>query len=369
MPAFCMTEAVHSVQPPRMALVRPVGTMSFAATGGHLPKEVCRQVVDEFGDWRGSGRSVLELPFTSLQYREWQAGIESDLRCLLTLPDNYRVLFMQGGASAQFSLVPMNLLCGGYAAYADSGYWAKRAIREARRYCEVKVLVPHEAPAPQAAYWHITSNETVEGWQYRAFPDSRVVPLVADMTADFLTRPVDVSRFGLIYASAQKNVGAAGLTIVIVRDDLVGRALPATPSAFDYHVVAQDDSRYNTPPMFAVYVASLVFAWLRDNGGLPAMQTAAMRKSGMLYDAIDASNGFYRCDVGGDARSVVNVCFSVTNEALTGMFLREAQAEGMLDLAGHLHAGGIRASVYNAVPEESVRALAGFMKEFARRRG
>jgi len=343
--------------------------VSFAATGGKLPNEVLRQVMHDLGDWHGSGHSVLELPFTTLDYRELQARVESDLRCLLNLPDSYRVLFMQGGASAQFSLVPMNLLSGGYAAYADSGYWSKRAVREAGRYCKVEVVAPYQTPSAQAAYLHVTSNETVEGWQYHTFPDSRAVPLVADMTADFLTRPLDVSRFGLIYASAQKNIGAAGLTVVIVRNDLIGHALPATPSAFDYRVLAQNDSRYNTPPTFAVHVAGLVFAWLRSNGGLPAMQAAARRKSALLYDVIDASGGFYRCVVGHDARSMVNVCFSVTDEALTGVFVREAEEHGMLHLAGHSHGGGIRASLYNAVPEEAVRALSGFMKDFARRRG
>jgi phosphoserine aminotransferase len=266
----------------------------------------------------------------------------------------------------------MNLLRGAQSAcYADTGYWSRRAIAEASRYCRVEVAPPNGPPGEvgRSAYLHITSNETAEGRQYRAFPRTGALPLVADMTSDLLTRPIDVSLFGLIYASAQKNIGAAGLTVIIVREDLLGGALPATPTAFDYRVQAQNNSLYNTPPIFAVHLAGLVFRWLLSRGGLESMRAAGERKSARLYAAIDRSGGFYRCEAAPDDRSHVNVCFKLADAALTAEFLREAESEGMLHLGGHPRVGGIRASLYNAVSEEAVSALADFMAEFARRRG
>lgn len=356
----------------RGGCVRSVGgTVSFSASGGHLPNEVLAQAIRELSEWRGTGQGVLELPFTGPAFKDLQAGAMSSLRALLRLPEGYRVLFMQGGASTQFSLVPMNLLRGKEtASYTDTGYWSKRAIAEALRYCRIELLPPHGLPAtPGTAYLHVTSNETADGWQYREFPDTGGLPLVADMTSDFLTRPIDVSRFGLIYASAQKNIGVAGLTVVIVREDLLGGAHMLTPSAFDYRMQAQSDSLYNTPPVFAVHVAGLVFAWLLAQGGLESMQAAARRKSLCLYDVIDRSDGFYRCQVAPEARSCVSVCFRLAGTALTRAFLGEAESEGFLHLAGHSRVGGIRASLYNAVSEEAATALAEFMQDFANRRG
>jgi phosphoserine aminotransferase len=348
------------------------GAVSFSAAGGQLPEEVLDRAARDLTDWCRTGRGVLELPFTGPAFSDLMAESIADLRTLLGIPARYRVLFMQGGASAQFSLVPMNLLRGAQSAcYADTGYWSKRAMAEASRYCLVEVLRPHRTPngASQTAYLHITSNETAEGWQYRTFPDTGALPLIADMTSDFLTRPIEVSRFGLIYASAQKNVGAAGLTVVIVREDLLGSAHPATPSAFDYRVQARNDSLYNTPPVFAVHLAGLVFKWLLSQGGLEAMQAAAERKSTRLYRAIDGSGGFYRCQIAPEERSTVNVCFKLADETLTETFLDEAQSEGMLHLAGHSRVGGVRASLYNAISENATAALVDLMKDFARRHG
>ncbi|HWQ37993.1 MAG TPA: 3-phosphoserine/phosphohydroxythreonine transaminase [Burkholderiales bacterium] len=348
------------------------GAANLAAAGGQLPAEVLERTARDLTDWRHSARSVLALPFTGREFMDLLAEAVAALRTLLAVPANYRVLFLQGGASAQFALVPMNLLRGRtMACYADTGYWSRRAIAEAQRYCEVEVLPPHRAPAiaSRGAYLHLTSNETADGRQYREFPDAGALPLVADMTSDFLTRPIDVSRFGLIYASAQKNIGAAGLTVVIVRQDLLGSAHPATPTVFDYLAQAHNDSLYNTPPMFAVYLAGLVFKWLLAQGGLEAMQAAVQRKSAQLYEVIDRSGGFYRCTVAAQDRSQINVCFWLAEDSLTPIFLREAEEEGFLHLAGHPRVGGIRASLYNAVSEETACALASFMSEFARRHG
>jgi phosphoserine aminotransferase len=347
------------------------GAVSFSASGGHLPQRVLEQAAHDLQDWSGTGRGILGLPFNGAAFRELLARATASLRALLAMPAGWRVLLLQGGASAQFSLVPMNLLRGNTAAaYADTGYWSRRAIAEAQRYCRVERLDAFRLPeAHDAAYLHLTSNETADGWQYADFPDTGALPMVADMTSDFLTRPTDVSRFGLIYAGAQKNIGAAGLTVVVVREDLLGGARAATPSAFDYGVQARSDSLYNTPPMFAIYLAGQVFDWLLAQGGLEAMEARAMRKSARLYDAIDRSGGFYRCGVERQARSRVNVCFRLADDALTGVFLGDAEAEGFLHLGGHARVGGIRASLYNAVSEQSSIALADFMQEFARRYG
>jgi phosphoserine aminotransferase len=354
-------------RPPRPG----AGAVSFSASGGQLPGEVLARAAQDLVDWRHTGRGVLGLPFTGREFKDLLAEAVAALRTLLTVPADYRVLFLQGGASAQFSLVPMNMLRGRTTAcYVDTGYWSRRAIAEAQRYCRVERIWPRAVPdAQELAYLHITSNETAEGWQYRTFPETGALPLVADMTSDFLTRPIDVSRFGLIYASAQKNIGAAGLTLVIVREDLLGGSHPATPSAFDYLVQSRNDSLYNTPPMFAVHLAGQVFKWLLARGGLAAMQAAAQRKNALVYEAIDRSGGFYRCAVAAQDRSQVNVCFWLAEDSLTPTFLREAEDEGFLHLAGHPRLGGVRASLYNAVSEEAASALAGFMSDFARHHG
>ena len=299
------------------------------------------------------------------------------LRELLAVPANYKVLFMQGGALAENAIVPMNMLRGKASAdYIDTGEWSKKSIKEAAKYGRVNVAASGKAggytsiPAraewqldPEAAYVHICSNETIGGLEYHFTPDTGAVPLVADMSSDILSRPVDVSKFGLIYGGAQKNIGPAGLTIVIVRDDLIGQALAATPSAFDYKIVADNDSMYNTPPTYAIYIAGLVFKWIKAQGGLTAMAAHNAAKAKLLYDAIDASR-FFSCPVARDCRSLMNVAFRLRNEALDDEFLKGAKARGMVQLKGHRAVGGMRASIYNAMPLSGVQTLVAYMKEF-----
>lgn len=323
---------------------------------------------------------MMEMPFTGPEFREILAAATADLRDLLAIPSSHRVLFLQGGAYGHFAILAMNLLRGKTGAdYVETGHWSWRAIGEARRYCKVNVAASSEAGGftsvpPRrdwrlntgAAYCHITTNETADGVQFHWIPDTGAVPLVADMTSDFLSRPIDVARFGLIYASAQKNVGPAGLTIVIVDENLLGGALPETPRVFDYTAQADDNSMVNTPPTYSVYMAGLVFQWLKRQGGLAAMERKNRQKSAKLYAAIDAS-GFYRCPVEPEARSWMNPCFQLPDEALERQFLAQAGECRLVNLRGHPARKGIRASLYNAMPDAGVDALVGFMEEFARR--
>ena len=355
---------------------------NFAAGPAVLPGEVLARVRGELTDCAGSGLSLLETPFNSALFREIMARAESDLRALLGISDDFAVLFLQGGASAQFALAPLNLLGHhDHADYVETGYWSRRCIAEAQRFCRVNVAassadtgfdrIPdprHWQVSADAAYTHITSNETADGVEYPWTPVRVRTPLVADVTSSFLTRPLDLSDFGLIYASAQKNIGPAGLTIVIVRRDLLDRERPGTPAVFSYRLQAQAGSMLNTPPMFAVYVAGVVFAWLRAQGGLRAMEQSSLRKSALVYAAIDGSGGLYRCKALPEFRSRVNLCFRLADEGLTERFLSEAAANGLLNLKGHSKTGGIRASLYNAMPEAGAAALAAFMTDFARRR-
>jgi phosphoserine aminotransferase len=343
---------------------------------------VLEQAREEMLDWHGSGMSVMEMSHRGKEFISIAAQAEADLRDLLAIPPAYKVLFLQGGATAQFAMVPMNLLRGKRAAdYVHTGEWAKKAIGEAKKFCVVNVAatsedrnysyVPRQASwkwGEDPAYVHITSNETIGGIQYHWTPATGTVPLVADMSSDILSRPVDVSSYGLIYAGAQKNIGPAGLTIVIVREDLVGQALPATPTLFDYKVQAANESMYNTPPTYAVYVAGLVFQWLKASGGLPAMHKVNLEKAGLIYGVLDAS-GFYSSPVAREDRSIMNIPFRLKSEALDEEFLKQAKANGMIQLKGHRSVGGMRASIYNAMPLEGVRALVEFMKEFERRNG
>lgn len=355
---------------------------NFAAGPAAMPEAVLLRIRDDIPDWLGTGTSILELPFTGEKYRDLAEAAEARLRALLAVPANYRILFLHGGARTQFAAVPLNLLGGrGRADYVETGYWAKSAIAEAGRYCRVNVAASGEASQfsrippqsewrldPGAAYCHITANETVDGIEYPFVPETAGVPLVADMTSNFLARPVDVSRFGLIYASAQKNIGPAGLAIVVVREDLLGNAHPLTPSALDYKVQADSRSRYNTPNTFAVYVADLVFERMLRQGGLAAMEQASLRKSARLYGVIDACP-LYRTKAAAEFRSRMNVCFGLADRALESEFLSGAAARGLVNLAGHRSAGGLRASLYNAMPESGVEALAQFMEDFGRRHG
>jgi phosphoserine aminotransferase len=355
---------------------------NFSAGPAALPEPVLRQAADEMLDWHGSGMSVMEMSHRGKEFISIAADAEAALRRLLAVPANYKVLFMQGGAIAENAIVPMNLLRGHASAdYIDTGEWSKKSIKEAKKYAKVNVAASAAdsgyttIPArgtwkldPDAAYVHICSNETIGGVQYQFTPDVGSVPLVADMSSDILSRPVDVSKFSLIYAGAQKNIGPAGLTIVIVRDDLIGQALPATPSAFDYKTVAENESMYNTPPTYAIYIAGLVFQWLEAQGGLAAMAERNRAKAALIYDYL-AKTAFYRSPVAADCRSLMNVPFKLKDEALDAAFLKGAEARGMVQLKGHRSVGGMRASIYNAMPIEGVRALVAYMREFEAQHG
>ncbi len=354
---------------------------NFSAGPAVLPKEVLLQAQKELPDWHGSGMSVMEMSHRGKEFMGIAAAAEKDLRELMGIPANYKVLFLQGGASQQFAMIPMNLLRGKKSAdYLNTGEWSKKAISEAKKFGAVNVVATGAdknfsyIPAfdtwkrdPEAAYLHYTPNETIGGVEFSWIPDVGTVPLVADMSSTILSRPIDVSKFALIYAGAQKNIGPAGLCIVIVREDLIGQVLPNTPTMLDYKTHADNDSMYNTPPTYSIYMAGLVFQWLKRNGGVAAMEKINIAKAKLLYDAIDASAGFYNCPVADTDRSRMNVPFTLKNEALDGDFLKQAEARGMLQLKGHRSVGGMRATIYNAMPLEGVQALASFMTEFAQK--
>jgi phosphoserine aminotransferase len=326
--------------------------------------------------------SVMEMSHRGKEFVSIAAQAEADLRELMGISSDYHVLFLQGGATSQFAMVPMNLLRGrAQADYVNTGAWSKKAIGEAKRYCSVNVVASSEATKfttvppqdtwkldPAAAYVHYTPNETIGGVEFDWIPATGEVPLVADMSSTILSRPVEVSRFGLIYAGAQKNIGPAGLTVVIVRKDLVGETIAGTPSMFDYQQHADNGSMLNTPPTYAWYLAGLVFQWLKERGGLEAMAVINERKAAMLYAAIDASD-FYQCPVDVECRSWMNVPFTLADASLDADFLAGAKAAGLVSLKGHRSVGGMRASIYNAMPEAGVAALVDFMKEFERTLG
>lgn len=354
---------------------------NFCAGPAALPQQVLEQAQAEMLDWHGKGLSVMEMSHRGADFMSIAAEAEQDLRDLLAVPANYKVLFLQGGAHAQFAMVPMNLLRGGKKAdYLNTGMWSSRAIQEAKKYCAVNVVATTEklnfttvpdvgswTLSPDAAYLHITPNETIHGVEFEFVPDVGM-PVVADLSSTILSRPIDVSKYGLIYAGAQKNIGPAGLAVVIVREDLVGQVLPGTPTMLDYKVHADNGSMYNTPPTYAWYLAGLVFKWLKKQGGLAAMAEVNRRKASHLYHYIDGS-GFYANPVDPKFRSWMNVPFTVENVSLEKPFLKEAEAAGLLNLSGHRSVGGMRASLYNAVPEAAVDALIAFMKDFANRHG
>jgi phosphoserine aminotransferase len=342
---------------------------------------VLEQARDELLEWR-DGASVMEVSHRGRAFTAVAERAEADLRELLAVPPGYKVLFMQGGATAQFAAVPMNLaMPGATASYVHTGHWSERAIKEARRFVTVNIAadesatgyttVPEAASirvAPGSAYLHYTPNETIGGVEFPYIPESAGIPLVADMSSSILSRPLEVGRFGLIYAGAQKNIGPSGITVVIVREDLLGRARAATPSVFDYRAVADAGSMHNTPPTFGWYFAGLVFQWIKREGGLAAMAARNRAKAEALYAAIDASP-FYSNPVARNCRSWMNVPFRLAKPDLEKKFLAEAEAAGLTNLAGHRSAGGMRASLYNAMPLEGVRALISFMREFERRYG
>lgn len=355
---------------------------NFSAGPAVLPHEVLAEAQSEMLDWHGSGMSVMEMSHRGKEFMEIIHDAEHDLRKLMGIPNNYKVLFLQGGASLQFAMVPLNLL-GEHkmADYVCTGHWSKLAVKEARHYGEVNIVANSEEGGfnsvpdvstwrcnKNAAYLHYTSNETIGGVQFPDVP-ACAAPLVCDMSSDFLSREVDVSRFGLIYAGAQKNIGPSGLTVVIVREDLLGRALPQTPTMLNYQVHADADSMYNTPATYPIYIAGLVFKWLERQGGIKGIASRNEEKAGLLYHAIEASGGFYYTNVEAPFRSRMNVVFRLRDTALEDAFLSEAKKNGLVQLKGHRSVGGMRASIYNAMPVEGVKSLVNFMLDFARQNG
>jgi phosphoserine aminotransferase len=351
--------------------------VNFSAGPAMLPDEVLARARDEMLDWQGSGMSVMEMSHRGKEFIAIAEAAEQDLRDLLAIPAHYRVLFLQGGAALQFAQVPMNLLHGrGKADYVVTGDWSKKAAKEATAYADVAIAASSEdrrftyAPGqaqwtvrPDAAYVHYCSNETIGGVEFHWIPDTGAVPLVTDASSHLLSRPLDVSRFGLVYAGAQKNIGPAGLTIVIVREDLVGRAAKGTPSVMDYKQQADAGSMLNTPPSYAIYVAGLVLQWLKGLGGLAEIERRNVAKATLLYDAIDAS-GMFRNPVDPRDRSRMNVPFTLADARLDDAFLRGAEERGMVQLKGHRSVGGMRASIYNAMPLAGVQRLVAYLKEF-----
>lgn len=356
---------------------------NFSAGPAVLPHEVLATAQAEMLDWHGSGMCVMEMSHRGKEFMEIIHEAEQDLRTLLGVPAGYKVLFLQGGASLQFAILPLNLAAADQTIdILDSGHWSRMAIKEARHYAKVNVVASSAdsgydrvpAPAswqctPGAAYFHYTSNETIGGVQYLDIPETGDVPLICDMSSDFLSREIDVSRFGVIFAGAQKNIGPSGLTVVIIREDLLGHAQAQTPTMLDYQVHADADSMYNTPATYPVYIAGLVFKWLKTQGGIKGMQSRNEEKAGLLYHMIDSSNGFYSCHVQPEFRSRMNVVFRLRDESLEEAFLSEAKKNGLTQLKGHRSVGGMRASIYNAMPIEGVKALVHFMQDFARQHG
>ena len=355
---------------------------NFSPGPAAMPEPVLQRAQAELLDWHGSGMSVMEMSHRGAQFTSIITKAEADLRTLLAIPADYRVLFLQGGALAQNAAVPLNLLpADGIADYIDTGHWAQKSIAEARKYGRVNVAasssdagytyVPPQSAwrlSPGASYVHLTTNETIGGVECFWVPDTGSVPLVADASSHILSRPLDVSSFGVIYAGAQKNIGPAGLTVVIVRNDLLGRARRECPSVLDYGVEAQAGSMFNTPPTFGVYLAGLTFEWLLAQGGLAAIERANVAKATALYAEIDRS-GFYRNPVRQSDRSRMNVPFFLPDARLDAPFLDGAKARGLAQLKGHRAVGGMRASIYNAMPLAGVLALVDWMREFERTHG
>ena len=355
---------------------------NFSAGPSMLPEAVLNRARDEMLDWGGSGMSVMEMSHRSKEFMSIAAKAEADLRELMGVPENYKVLFLQGGATSQFAMVPINLLRGkSSAAYVQTGLWSEKAVAEAKRFCEVKIAgsskadnylaIPDQATwavDPDAAYLHYTSNETIGGVEFHDVPDAGGLPLVCDMSSNILSRPIDVSRFAVLYAGAQKNLGPAGITVVVVREDLLGQTLPHTPSLFDYRAQADGGSMINTPPTYNWYLLGLVLDWIREEGGVGVIGERNARKAAKLYGAIDASE-FYSNPVDPAVRSRMNVPFRLRDAALEKTFSQEAKSAGLVTLDGHRSVGGMRASIYNAMPEAGVDALIAFMADFEQRHG
>jgi len=350
---------------------------NFSAGPSTLPEAVLKQASEEMLNYGGSGMSVMEMSHRSSVYGMIINEAEASLRELLSIPDNYKVLFLQGGASLQFAMVPMNLMSGsGKADYVNTGAWSKKAIAEAKKFGDVKVLASSEDGTfnyipkldsadftPDADYFYITSNNTIYGTVFKTLPDTGDVPIVADMSSNILSEEIDVSKYGVIFAGAQKNMGPAGVTVVIIREDLIGKASDTCPTMLNYETHSKAGSMFNTPPTYSIYAAGLVFKWLQDNGGIKAMEAANKAKAALLYDYLDASD-FYKGTVVKEDRSMMNVPFVSPSEELDAKFIAGALAQGLVNLKGHRSVGGMRASIYNAMPTEGVEALIAFMKEF-----
>ena len=352
---------------------------NFSAGPSMLPEAVLQQAKDELLDWRGSGMSVMEMSHRGKQFSSIATELEADLRTLMGVPENYRVLFLQGGASAQFSFIPQNLLGEKTkACYVKTGAWSEKAIKDAKPYCDVIVSANSEGSNfttipelasweidPEAAYLHYTSNETIHGVEFNTTPDAKGLPLVCDMSSNILSRSIDVNEFGLIYAGSQKNMGAAGVTVVIVRDDLLGKCSKFVPLVFNYAEQVKNQSMLNTPTTYSWYLMGLVLKWVQTQGGVESMEQRNIAKSVKLYQAIDNST-LYRNPVEIVSRSRMNVPFILANEALDKEFLTAAEAAGLNELKGHRSVGGMRASIYNAMPDAAITALIDYMAEFER---
>jgi phosphoserine aminotransferase len=358
---------------------------NFSAGPAVLPQEVLQQAADEMLDWHGSGMSVMEMSHRGKEFISIYEAAEQDLRELLSVPTNYRILFLQGGGIGENAIVPMNLIGRksqpATVDFVHTGSWSGKSIKEARKYCNVNVAATSEnekfafIPArdawklsKDAAYVHICTNETIDGVEFQYTPDVGDVPLVADMSSHILSRVIDVSKYGVIFGGAQKNIGPAGLTIAMVRDDLIGNALPICPSAFDWKLVAENNSMYNTPPTYAIYIAGLVFQWLKKQGGVAAMEQRNIAKAALLYDYLDSTD-FYSNHIAKDCRSRMNVPFFVKDESLNEAFLAGAKERNLLQLKGHKSVGGMRASIYNAMSIAGVQALVDYLKEFEKKHG
>jgi phosphoserine aminotransferase len=355
---------------------------NFSPGPATLPEPVLRKAAAEMLDWHGSGVSVMEMSHRGKEFISIYDKAQADLRTLLAVPQSHKVLFLQGGAIAENAIVPMNLIAGRTVAdYVNTGEWSKKSIKEAKKYCTVNVAASSEdksfsyVPAqetwkltPGAAYVHVCTNETIGGVEYQWTPDTGEIPLVADMSSHILSRPVEVAKYGVIYAGAQKNAGIAGLTLLIVREDLLDRALPITPSVFHWKEQAEGGSMVNTPACYAIYIAGLVFEWLLGEGGLAAIEKKNVAKARLLYDCLDQSK-FYSSPVRKEDRSRMNVPFRLRDEKLDEIFLKGAKERGMVQLKGHRSVGGMRASIYNAMPIEGVQALVDYMREFERQQG
>jgi phosphoserine aminotransferase len=351
---------------------------NFNAGPAALPLEVLQQAQEQFVEYNGIGMSIMEISHRSKEYEQVNDETQQLMRELLELPEGYKVLFMQGGASTQFTMIPMNLLTAGKSgSYILTGSWAEKAYQEAQMLGEVSVAASSREggllnmpaissihPAANAAYVHITSNETIAGTQFADFPDTGSLPLIADMSSDILSRKFDANKFAMIYAGAQKNLGPSGVTVVIVREDLLKNEPANIPTMLRYSTYVKNNSLYNTPPVYSVYMVNLVLKWIKANGGLSAMEASNRTKSALVYNAIDGSSGFYEGMVEKADRSLMNITFKLQSEELEKKFLKEAAANGFVGLAGHRSVGHLRASAYNAVPHESCKALAEFMQQF-----